>query len=182
MDVSVPCGGCHGPILVNVERCPKCGAAVARDLRDALMERLAASNDDFRKMRNRVREAGVLLMVLGAIRIVMSLYIFASSYDSIDEMTTLLALFVGIDVLIGIAMIVASRFVERNPRRVAWGVLVGWIALQVFRALIAPVSFALGLVGSLFITVVLVRVVFAAGAAEELRARLVGASRAGSAA
>src|SRR5262245_43238630 len=69
MTVSVPCSRCRSEIVFGSERCGACGEAVTRDLKVALEERLAATSVEFRTMRNRLREAAVLLFCLGALRI-----------------------------------------------------------------------------------------------------------------
>jgi hypothetical protein len=72
VDVSVPCSSCHKPVHSGDDFCAACGAAVSADERQALRDRLEASNVDFffhNKQANSARNTiGVVaaLFMLGA--------------------------------------------------------------------------------------------------------------------
>lgn len=118
----------------------------------------------------------VLLLCLGSLRIALSIFNYAISRDGPDvpELAAFNLLLL-CDLLIGAGMIIASRFVELHPRRVALAVLAGWILSQALVLLLAPMSFVMGLLGRLFFTTLLIRCVFSARAAEVLSKKLMSA-------
>jgi hypothetical protein len=176
-DVSVPCGHCGKAIRFGFDQCPECRAVVSRELKIALGERLEATSSEYRTMRNRLREVAILLVVFGALRVVLAIFLYASARDALDEsMVAGARLALAVDIVAGCGLIVAARFAAEHPRRVAVSVLVGWLILQILVALSSPLMFLRGLLGRLIWTLALARGVAAAGRAEALHRELTASS------
>ncbi len=62
--IDVPCQDCGAPVGLDDPACRACGELLSPDLRLALDERLEAASPDLRELRERVRSARYLLLVL----------------------------------------------------------------------------------------------------------------------
>ncbi len=176
-EVSVPCECCHRPIHFGLERCPACASLVSNDLRAALEERLDATSSEFRMMKSRLREAAILVFVLGALRLVFSTFLYVSSDDGIDDpVRALERILLAIDWTVGVALIVASRFVEKRPRATIMAVVGIWLAVQCLMAMIAPLTLAQAILVNVFVIAVLARGFIAARDAENIRRTLTSTS------
>ena len=173
LDVSVPCEKCGDAIRFGQVTCPGCRSPVSRDLRRALEERLEASSSDFRSMRNRVREVGILLLVLGLLTLVLGGFVFFSYPESIDP-NELLYERVGLafNCVVGCSMLVASRLVDTHPQKTIIIVFAGWVLIQVLVVLVFPLALFTGLVEKFVTLLVLGRGFVSARAAQGYRLQL----------
>ena len=166
----MPCGGCGEGIRFAQSTCPNCGAAVSSDLRRALEERLEGSNSDFRAMRRRVWEAGILLLVLGLLTIVLGGFVFFISPNTNDPLMVAAERFAfALNCVVGCSMVVASRFVEKHPQKTILIVLVGWVLVQIVLAVLYPLSLFAGLLGKIATILILLRGFVSARAAMAFR-------------
>ena len=173
LDVSVPCGRCGNDIRFGEHICPSCGAAVSRDLRKALEERLESSSQDFRAMRNRVRVVSVLLLVSGLLAFVLGGFGFVTSPESHDPLLVgSERLAFAFNCVVGGAMVVASRFVETHPQKTIVIVFVGWLLVQAMVAILFPLGLFVGILEKM-VTLAILSIGFAsARSAEKVRKEL----------
>jgi len=143
-------------------------------LRRALEERLEGSSEDFRGMRNRVREVGILLFILGLLTLVLGGFIFVSSPETTDPVqlgSERIAL--AFNGLVCVAMLVAARLVDRHPQKTILAVFIGWLLLQIVVAVFFPLALFTGLFGKFLALVILGRGFVSARAADKFRKGLV---------
>ncbi|MDI1480941.1 hypothetical protein [Polyangium sp. y55x31] len=186
--VSVPCQ-CGADISFASAACPGCKSPVSRALRDDLDARLEYAHTEYGEARQRLRRSTMALFVLGAIYVVIALFLIyalgsepAASIDSL--VVTLPFLSNGV---IGLMFIACAAWSRRSPTA-AFSVALGiWLVTQTLMYVTLPALFLMaflsaGGIAGLFAKVVLLfflsRALFAARRVDEIRTEVARGSTA----
>ncbi len=146
---------------------------MSKDAKRALDERLEATSADYRSMRNRLREASILLLVVGLLQVILGIFLYAAAGDGSEDPTVMGSRVLAIvNCVIGVGMLTASQLLERRPRTVIIVVITVWVGIQLLFALLSPLSIFSGLLLKFLVLVVLVRGFSAAGRAARLKQQL----------
>jgi len=134
---------------------------------------LEATDVDFRRLHDRRREVAVLLLVLGAIRILLGALLFFTGRDTLAAGAGAPIVLVAVDLFLGSFMIVAARSAQQRPTNAATTVLAAWIVTQVLVLAVSPLRFVTSLIGRILVSIGLGRALIAARASEALHTELV---------
>lgn len=83
--VSVPCDSCSAPIKVGDDFCEACGAQVSEASKQALRQRLEASDATARQQLKSVREATQAIVVLAVLFVIGGILMFALSLGTAND-------------------------------------------------------------------------------------------------
>ena len=174
-NVSVPCEACGTALGLHHRACPKCKAPMPRSLRTDLEARLAASDDDFRELVQRVERALTVVLVVGLLYVALAAISVAwdRTSDIVASEGGLASAFayVAPNLLVGMALLACFAWSKRFALQGLVAALIVWVALEVIRVAVAPgllllmfLSFgSLAVFGAkLLVLVVLIRGVLAA--------------------
>lgn len=163
--VSVPCAHCAKPIVFRDTQCPACGARVPPNLRRALEDRLEASDADFRALKDSIRSASMVVILLGLLYVgwgvVLYLLMMAADPGRVGRPPGATAGVV-VDLVIGAGMFVCAAWCRKAPSKALVTALAIWVGVQLAAAVVFPLTLFSGWLVKIIALVLLPRGIYAA--------------------
>ena len=169
--LNVPCIDCGAPIHFGDTECPACFTPVDKETLEALDTRLDAASNDYRAMKTRILEAGILLLTVGLLHVAVGGFVYFSIPEPHAEAERfVMGATFGADCAVAAGMILGAWLCRKHPRHGLAVGTVAWLVPQMLLAAVAPLTFLEGGLWKAFVIVVLVRGYVAIAQAERLRA------------